>query len=356
MASVLDASAPHILTRFRDELFRNGNPLVADEQVWQETAQQAREVIADCELSLESGRAREWAGGAQPTELDRRRATAGISPRYAVAAGSVLFRLVLEQLAAVADGRPGGIDQLALATGSLQQSIATRLETAVVGHDQVLLERINRAQETAQRSLARVIHDELGNTVSLAMRHLELFEHLRPATDRSAESRPADTQLAAAKESLVESLQRIRDIVTFLRREERAGSLEQALKLFLASAGIARPEFELHITGDESWAPQHVLDEVFLAVRECLRNALAHAHAEWIWVDIAITAHSIAVSVVDDGVGFDVPAALKAGANGLTSITERIELLGGMAAICGIPLVGTRVAMSIPLPGWADAA
>ncbi|GAA0677738.1 histidine kinase [Kitasatospora atroaurantiaca] len=350
MARSLDVHGPDIIARYREELFRAGNPLAVDEQIWRESAQQARAVLADCVLALELGRRQTARTAAtQVADHGRRRASAGISPRYAVVAGTVLFEIVMDRLVPAAEGRPEGAEQIRIAAEALQQSISSRLETAVVGYDQVLLERINRLQSGGQRSLARAIHDELGNTISLAMRHLELYEHLTPGP-----AKPADAQLVAAKQALVDSMQGIRDIVTSLRRDELAGSLEQALKLFVASVGGTRPEIEVRVTGDEAWAPQHVLVEVFLAVRECLRNSLSHADADWIWADVTINPHSIGVSVVDDGVGFDVTAALEAGANGLTSVTERVELLGGVAAISGIPSVGTRVTMSIPLPEWAD--
>lgn len=227
---------------------------------------------------------------------------------------------------------------------TLQQGIGRRLEAGAIGHDTYLLNTVREVNAASQRQLAREIHDHLGNHVSLALRRIELHE-------LTWESSPDEVavRIGAVKDTLTEALGIIRDLVTQLRRADREGTLESAFTAFLESMEITPSKVRIKVNGSEEWAPQDVLDEVFLVVRECLRNSLAHAEAEHVLATVDIAPYKLQALIEDNGCGFDVSEVATAGrANGIASCTERVELLGGTILFASAP-EGTRVTLTIPL-------
>jgi signal transduction histidine kinase len=90
-------------------------------------------------------------------------------------------------------------------------------------------------------------------------------------------------------------------------------------------------------------------DEVFLIVREAVRNALNHGAPAEVVVTLAVTPHELRASVRDDGVGFSTQDDPPAHGLGLPAMRERAELVGGTIAISSGP-GGTHVQLVVPLP------
>jgi signal transduction histidine kinase len=89
--------------------------------------------------------------------------------------------------------------------------------------------------------------------------------------------------------------------------------------------------------------------EVFRVATEALSNALQHAGAGRIAVTLDTGADAVRLAVTDDGVGFDLPATLRASHRlGLTSMRERAEALGGVLHVDTAPGAGTTVTLEVP--------
>jgi signal transduction histidine kinase len=89
--------------------------------------------------------------------------------------------------------------------------------------------------------------------------------------------------------------------------------------------------------------------ELYRIIQEALNNAVRHARAESVVVDVESTDGQVAVTVRDDGVGFD-PAArtIRERRLGLTSMRERAEELGGTLTVESVPGSGTTVRVAVP--------
>jgi signal transduction histidine kinase len=88
---------------------------------------------------------------------------------------------------------------------------------------------------------------------------------------------------------------------------------------------------------------------VFRIVQEALQNALKHSHANTISVHLGGDSHRLAVTVVDDGVGFAVEGVGRQGF-GLISIGERVDAMGGSFDVSASPHRGTRLNVTVPVP------
>jgi signal transduction histidine kinase len=99
---------------------------------------------------------------------------------------------------------------------------------------------------------------------------------------------------------------------------------------------------------------------LFRVVQETLQNAIKYSNARHISVQLHGGADTIALTIGDDGVGFDIDAAWGKGV-GLVSMVERLEAIGGTLDIRSPAGAGTRVTAAVPLhatqntPGDAPA-
>ncbi|MGW4561954.1 sensor histidine kinase [Streptomyces sp. NPDC004561] len=202
----------------------------------------------------------------------------------------------------------------------------------------------------ASTLLAREVHDRIGTGLAVALRRLELLE----ATATSLG--PADrAHLDQARSALVDTLGIAREVTTALRGRAVAAavparSLRQALDGFLVSMAPLAPGVRIQVDGDDGRLDARIADEVFVVVREALRNVLAHAGARRVTAHVVIGDRDVHACVTDDGTGFDREAARRVGAaNGLHGMEERARALGGVATVTSAPGRGTRITCWIPV-------
>jgi two-component system sensor histidine kinase UhpB len=86
---------------------------------------------------------------------------------------------------------------------------------------------------------------------------------------------------------------------------------------------------------------------LFRIAQEALRNALKYSHARTVSMDVSGLPDGVALTIVDDGVGFDVEAVWGKGL-GLISVNERVEAVGGTFEIRSGPGAGTSLTIRVP--------
>ena len=94
---------------------------------------------------------------------------------------------------------------------------------------------------------------------------------------------------------------------------------------------------------------------LFNIIQEALNNALKHAQARHIKVELSREEHFLRTRILDDGRGFDKAAIManyeQRGSFGLLNIDERARLVGGTATISSTPGKGTVVTVLVPMEG-----
>ena len=86
---------------------------------------------------------------------------------------------------------------------------------------------------------------------------------------------------------------------------------------------------------------------MYRLVQEAMTNISKHAHAQQVWISLGARGGRVAVSVRDDGVGFDSTLPLRS-AYGLVGMRFRVEAEGGRLAVVSAPGEGTTITMSLP--------
>jgi signal transduction histidine kinase len=93
--------------------------------------------------------------------------------------------------------------------------------------------------------------------------------------------------------------------------------------------------------------PPNVTLSLYRIVQEALQNALKYSRAKAINVALRGSPEGLVLTIVDNGVGFDVGASWGKGL-GLISIGERIEAIGGTLDIRSAPGGGTSFTIKVP--------
>jgi len=119
---------------------------------------------------------------------------------------------------------------------------------------------------------------------------------------------------------------------------------------------LSRPDCVVEFSFDSvpaALAPDVTLC-LFRVAQEALHNALTHSEASSVSLHLTGEPGGLTMTIVDDGVGFDVNDAWRRGL-GLVSMGERLESIDGTLDIQSHPGSGTRLSISVPLRSTAPS-
>jgi PAS domain S-box-containing protein len=207
--------------------------------------------------------------------------------------------------------------------------------------------RLMTVQEAERRTLARELHDAVGQELTALSLNLTIIEDSLPeVTPRKVRERLEDSQ-----ELLEETTRHLRNIMVELRPPglDELGLLA-ALKEHVSQVG-RRAELAVSVTGVEPQPRLTPTQEIalFRIVQEALNNIVKHARAGEARVSLRQNTHAIVLSITDNGVGFDTTAKPIMGGYGMgtTTMRERAEAIGGRLQLQSAPGRGTRVTVEL---------
>jgi signal transduction histidine kinase len=87
---------------------------------------------------------------------------------------------------------------------------------------------------------------------------------------------------------------------------------------------------------------------LFRVLQEALHNAVRHSGVRQFEVQLRGTPNALQLTVRDKGLGFDFETAIDRGGLGLTSMKERLKLVGGELLIKSRPNRGTTIVARVP--------
>jgi signal transduction histidine kinase len=219
-----------------------------------------------------------------------------------------------------------------------------------------LSQRLLEVQETERRSLARELHDQIGQALTAVKINLQ-------ATQRATD--PATGARLAESVTIVErALQKVRNLSLELRPSllDDLG-LVSALRWYVdrqAQLG----GFSAHFSAGSLSAQlaPHLETICFRVAQEALTNVIRHAGAGTVTVALSQQNRELELVIADDGCGFDLAVAREAAAYGtnlgLIGMEERAALGNGRLQIESAPGRGTTVRLILPLrrAGAADVS
>jgi signal transduction histidine kinase len=161
----------------------------------------------------------------------------------------------------------------------------------------------------------------------------------------------ASGRIDAAIESINLSIRDIRNFIYGLRPEAVDGSQVvaglAALGEEVRHGGLIDVLVDLDPAADPGLSPAAGAELLHL-VREALSNAVRHARARRIGIDLRATAGGSVLEISDDGVGFDPTRTAQEGHHGLANMHARAAAIGGRIDIHSAVGEGSRVTISLP--------
>jgi len=207
-----------------------------------------------------------------------------------------------------------------------------------------LSQQLVSSQEQERKVLSRELHDEIGQLLT-ALR-MELGNLERARSNNGGDWAP---HLDQAKKLAETTLRTARDIAMGLRP-----AMLDVLGLGPALEWQAREysrryntPIQLEVAGDLKDLPDPHRTYLYRIVQEGLTNCARHSQAKNIKVRLQDAGEQLAVTVEDDGVGFDMHGSVVYGL-GLLGMTERVRELCGKIAIQSEVGKGTRIEVMLP--------
>lgn len=348
-AQVIESGRQEILEQYAAGLESASAIIANDELSRRQVITHGDEILTDVVTSLRSGRTViDDTYRLTSYESGVTRAARGMHPRESMGTASAFFSTTVDWVVPRLPEGPVGVALLSSITTTLNVSLTRRFGEGVSTYSGYLMGKINDAHVEERRRIARELHDRVGSELSVAHRQLECARQ-----DAEGLGEKTLRQLAQAHQSALQALENLRAVTSDLRLHEPLRSLEQAMRRFVESTP-AGADCRLSVNGDEAWAPPTTRDEVFLIVREALRNALRHSGAGLIVAQIDISPDELRAVVMDNGCGFDPQAPTTSDGAGLATMRERAELMGGWISQSSSRGASTRIELVVPLPGRRD--
>jgi signal transduction histidine kinase len=201
---------------------------------------------------------------------------------------------------------------------------------------------------TAERvRFGRELHDSLLQGFSGVVFLLE-------AAARQFETAPeaAKQRLERAIDQADRSLREAREMIVSMRIPAlENNTLPEALQTTaLEMLSDTSVDLQFEIKGRPEQGPYNVEANLFLLAREAVTNALKHASAKRIRLELCYTPKELHLTIQDDGVGFEPEeAAAKAGHFGFHNMQERARLIRGRFSVNSAPGSGTTIEVAV---GW----
>lgn len=210
-----------------------------------------------------------------------------------------------------------------------------------------LAARLISIREEERTSMAREIHDELGQVLTgLKMDVMWLRKHI----DRK--QKPLLQKTETMRRLIDSTMQVVRRIATGMRPEilDEMGlvaAIAWQAKEFQKRMGI---RCRVQLPAERADLGTALGTAVFRIFQEILTNIARHAKASSVSVQMTISKERLTLEVADDGCGIADGAVHARASLGLLGMQERAQLFGGEVSIRGTPGNGTTVSLAIPLP------
>lgn len=238
----------------------------------------------------------------------------------------------------------GGIIALIMVYRRKQAEYIHEQNRMKAAFEKELLEAQLEMQEQTMKHIAQEIHDNIGGTLSLAKLNLN--------TINPEKQNGAVEKIGHAKELVTKAIADLRTLSKTLHQEAvlSAGlikAVEMELKLIDKTAVF---QTSLTVAGE----PQPIDGQkeliLFRTVQEALNNAIKHAEATAIQVEMQFEPASLSLTIRDNGKGFHLASIENdpERGSGLRNMKNRTKLIGGELTIAeGKP--GTKIQISLPI-------
>lgn len=211
-------------------------------------------------------------------------------------------------------------------------------------YENELLHTRLEVQEQALNKVSQEIHDNIGQTLSIAQLNLLTFNM---NNNNAAEQ---NSIIENSRSLLAKAIEDLRNVSHVLNSENisRIG-LEEAIRKelnYLSSFNNLKFDFQL------SGEPDDLSDEnelmVFRIAQEALANIIKHAKASFVIIKLQYLPDGFAMTIADNGVGMAISEKTEGAGIGVINMKQRAEVMKGSLDIDSSS-EGTKIHLRIPI-------
>jgi two-component system, NarL family, sensor histidine kinase UhpB len=207
---------------------------------------------------------------------------------------------------------------------------------------------IQKHIEDERRSLARELHDELGQYVTA----IKTF-----AVAIASKTKEKAPEVESSAQTIVAAANHIYDGMHNIIKQLRPGSLDnlglpETLKDLVNSVQEQHQDLKINLdlTGDLNDLGETININIYRMVQEAINNAIKHAQASELSIDLHMLEESnLQLTIKDNGVGMDIDAVDQTNHFGLLGIRERVQGLHGNFSLDSELGKGTIIHIKIPI-------
>jgi signal transduction histidine kinase len=195
--------------------------------------------------------------------------------------------------------------------------------------------------------IARELHDTLIQSVHALILTLQTSIAHLPRTD--AVRQPIEAALDTAGDLLEEARDRVNGLRMSSVALDLAGAIANSVHHAQTASRFAL--IRLVVSGIPQRLQQNAAEQIYSVAREALANAVAHADARHIEVEVGYQKHHVRVQVRDDGRGMAPVAQIQGDTGrhfGLQGMRERADQLGAQLTIWSRENEGTEIGLQVP--------
>jgi PAS domain S-box-containing protein len=206
--------------------------------------------------------------------------------------------------------------------------------------------RLIDAQEQERSRIARELHDDINQRLALVAMRLDR---------QRGDSRSTTREMRSAMGKAIKQISDIVSDVHMMSHRLHSSKLD-TVGLAAAAAGFCRElskqqnvEVDFQCDGIARELPEAIALCMFRVLQEALQNAVRHSGGKHFKVSLAECTNQIALTICDEGRGFNPAEALKGSGLGLTSMRERLKLVHGELSIESQLRKGTTIHARVPV-------
>ena len=217
-----------------------------------------------------------------------------------------------------------------------------------VGPDSVIM-RVIEAQEGERQRLARQMHDGPAQSLTNLILQAEIVERsFDMGTDQ------VRAELSNLRNAVNRTFEKTMDFVfelspMMLDDLGAVPTLRRYVEDFQEKSGL---NIAFDVVGEERRLAPYVEISIFRVIQELLHNVWQHAHASHVQVGLNFQGSTVGITVEDDGSGFDVDDVMALAKErkslGISTMQQRLEMLGGTMQFDSSLGRGTKVSMQVP--------
>ncbi len=211
---------------------------------------------------------------------------------------------------------------------------------------QKLSGRILHAYEEERTRLARELHDEIGQALTVINLDLQYLQMKLSSIEPSFQEKLADSI-----ELLMQTLHNVRRQIFALRPPalDKMGLVDVIHDMADELGSRAGLTIDIKNEGFSKRLHGDIETTLYRCIQEALTNTVRHANAEKVDIELIKNASNVTVVIKDNGKGFE-PNYIKQYSNGvgLAGIRERVALLAGTLQINAAPGEGVKINITIP--------